>query len=865
MTAHIIDGFGSPKNWKLACVKWFGGRNNNTGRDNQFGFLATNRSEDIFVHKNAVINKPLLVEGEIVLYEIGKDNRGKVKASNAYALSKNDNNLTEILYQYLVFSDEFVELRDSSIKKALAKLFECNDACRIVERISEKSERIAEYLSILKECSNKNSLLTAYVAKIGLIKAISNGMQLSIISNDLIVNHVKEFGFLESISQGVPISSMPDKLVLDYISTVGIIEAISHGVSVARIPRELIFEHVNNVGVIDAISNGIPISKISNDQISEHVKSVGVVNALAQGIPLERVSIDIVLDYVKSVGVIKAVFNGIPLSMVSDDLIVEFFIKDGVMADITHGIPLSYLPIDLIAKHARDVGIDAIKSHGIPLTVIPKQVISNFVKSVGLKTAISHGIQPAAMSNELIDDITRKEGIIYVISNGVSPLLISKELIDNQIEAFTTFIVDMQAGKIKVNALLSEIINHISFSAALYLGFNQVVGSKEILDVWRNDMEGFVTKQFINEKINVANFVMGAYQRNITTYDQYRQHPLIKPFADAFYTKEKIFLKDFSFIDDVIKSPTLSIDPEFYVLAKLIPIINQWNTPDSIIASILHDIWEALHTNTFSIDHPSFFNLFPRCQTLAEHFPYIDLSCEAFYWKTQTPEEIKSYKKRYSHSLSRISNATNVEADTSIFLCRGKKCTGQHVIPNLNKHYLEFSLYDWLSHYGVKYELLNKPSQRDLPIKIAGYLNRIREIFHRLHCRCCGMLMKPNLSYTLVEVTTFDIKSNSFITKPKSAAYRSTVFYCANEDCGEYKVNYYINHCNGFKCYEIIDSRDLKEKCSEGWYICTSCGSCCAYHKEKYGNVNNGESDYIKYKKLYNDSPFYSGEKGDVE
>ena len=43
----------------------------------------------------------------------------------------------------------------------------------------------------------------------------------------------------------------------------------------------------------------------------------------------------------------------------------------------------------------------------------------------------------------------------------------------------------------------------------------------------------------------------------------------------------------------------------------------------------------------------------------------------------------------------------------------------------------------------------------------------MREIFPRLHCRCCGMLMKPNLSYALVEVTTFDIKSNSFITKPK--------------------------------------------------------------------------------------------------
>ena len=38
---------------------------------------------------------------------------------------------------------------------------------------------------------------------------------------------------------------------------------------------------------------------------------------------------------------------------------------------------------------------------------------------------------------------------------------------------------------------------------------------------------------------------------------------------------------------------------------------------------------------------------------------------------------------------------------------------------------------------------------------------------------------------------------------------------------------YYINHCLGFGCYSIIDTRDLKLKCDNGLYICKNCGSCC--------------------------------------
>ena len=61
-------------------------------------------------------------------------------------------------------------------------------------------------------------------------------------------------------------------------------------------------------------------------------------------------------------------------------------------------------------------------------------------------------------------------------------------------------------------------------------------------------------------------------------------------------------------------------------------------------------------------------------------------------------------------------------------------------------------------------------------------------------------------------------------------AYRVTVFKCPNTDCTEHQRGYYINHCLGFGCYDLIDSRDCKRKCDSGLLICRGCGSCCETH-----------------------------------
>lgn len=118
--------------------------------------------------------------------------------------------------------------------------------------------------------------------------------------------------------------------------------------------------------------------------------------------------------------------------------------------------------------------------------------------------------------------------------------------------------------------------------------------------------------------------------------------------------------------------------------------------------------------------------------------------------------------------------------------------------------------------------------------------------------------MVPDMKYARVEVSVWDTKSKGFVKQPFQAAYRLTVFKCASHSCEQFGIGHYINHCIGYKCSEIIDARDLHEKCSEGRFICASCGSCCTTHQEKFGNVNKGETEQAKYDRLYRDSPFFS-------
>lgn len=480
-----------------------------------------------------------------------------------------------------------------------------------------------------------------------------------------------------------------------------------------------------------------------------------------------------------------------------------------------------------------------------------EEVIKCFLRAWGknvVSRLIDSGIAPSHLLalfhhrmhyTELFDAIAPDKDFDGLIALQICPTVLPSVFIDTHIEQFATWAKkwtgDHPSPSATQAALIKNLLAKISLSATLYLSFFNCLSSETILEHRGSDIEEFIRRSFSQDKMTVNPYVREAYTHAFASKAAYYKHPVFKDFITPCLLKQKMFKKDFSFVGDIESSPEFSVNPEFFILAKLLPLIGR--NDESVIQSvILHEIWQALLSGRFTVDHPAIFRLFPQCTSLQKRFRHIRLSCEAFHWRAK-------------------------QADGSTenrFLCRSKVCDEPRVLPVLSKAFMDFSIYDWLAHYGMQYMVVGEPSKRDLPIKMAAYFNRIRELFTRLNCRSCGLLMIPNMKYSRVEVMVWDAASNGFIRTPFQAAYRLTVFKCASQGCEQFDISHYINHCIGYKCSEIIDDRDLTEKCDEGRYICASCGSCCTHHQEKYGNTSGGETEAVQYERFYGDSPYYT-------
>jgi len=347
-------------------------------------------------------------------------------------------------------------------------------------------------------------------------------------------------------------------------------------------------------------------------------------------------------------------------------------------------------------------------------------------------------------------------------------------------------------------------INDLSLSFVLACVFEGLINDPNMLDRHTDDIKLFVeqalqkrftSSQEVNNRIILLDYVRETFHRSFTGFDELLSCPAMVPFFELPLIKQKVFSKDRSFVDDVERSGRMSRDPETFVLSRLFPLIWDGNDDLTVEAAFFHELWEALLSGQLDVDHPGFLKLFPSCQTLGPH-----LSCEATYWQKK-----------------------------ELFLCRGRRCDDPQIMPDLDKHFFDFNIYDWLSYFGRSYEKADQPSRRDFPIKLAGYFNRLKDLRAVLDCRSCGDLMKPDFKYSRVEVRVFDPVTQSTISKQLIAAYRATVFYCDNPKCADRDAKHYLNHCLGHKCNKIIDSRDLG-KCENGFYRC-SCGSCCKEHQ----------------------------------
>jgi cold shock CspA family protein len=274
------------------------------------------------------------------------------------------------------------------------------------------------------------------------------------------------------------------------------------------------------------------------------------------------------------------------------------------------------------------------------------------------------------------------------------------------------------------------------------------------------------------------------------------KNPIAGPVFRYYQFKKYLFEKDFSFISLYEGSEDLQSRTDAFILKELFSLILADNTLDTVYTLFMSRLWEAISAGKIDprTQTAEILELFPSCNSISEK-----LSCEAIYWKQQNK-----------------------------YLCRGRECRSTKVIGRTDRSYCDFTIYDWLTHYGINYKVDKQPEQHDFPIKLAAYLNRLREIFEALHCRHCSSLMLPDMKYARVEYT--EIENGLPVKKDMAPAYRLTVFKCPNHKCPEYQRGHYISHCMGYDCYDIIDSRESSMKCDSGRYICRNCASCCGEH-----------------------------------
>ncbi|MGY4024006.1 hypothetical protein [Aeromonas sobria] len=520
---------------------------------------------------------------------------------------------------------------------------------------------------------------------------------------------------------------------------------------------------------------------------------------------------------------------------------------------------------------ALSLGFKEFVSQHYLLDWVTSQTIDKYVEDYSLADALNSGIPLELISRSVIEKIVQTEGFSKILAY-ISPCFFSANFIEKNIVEFKAWLNALTGTSIDAEPsilvkITGNLIDHLSFNSILYLSLYRVLDIPQVIAKYHDNLAIMVKELYKGiESTHVAPLVWEAYHSLYPTMADFSHHPLVRDLFLKAQIKHKFYKKEFRPIIEGFYKTSVANDPEVFILTKALPLLHARKPLEQVANTIFNEVWIALQNKRFDINNPAILSLFPSCsrmsKLMAGNDSGIRLSCEAFYWRTETESETEANYNKYNVAYNRKGKKINTELmtykqiintgnyDPNIFLCRSKRCGDPQFTPYLERHFLDYSFYDWLAHYGYSYSSENKPLKIDFAVKLAGYLNRVREIYTRLHCRQCGVLMTANKKYAKTETLIYDEYKNDFVMKPTHAAYRATVFHCNNPDCIQCGNNYYINHCLNYKCYNIIDSRDLTAQCDEGLYIC-KCGSCCKQHAEKYGNVNNGESEQQKYQRIY--------------
>lgn len=335
--------------------------------------------------------------------------------------------------------------------------------------------------------------------------------------------------------------------------------------------------------------------------------------------------------------------------------------------------------------------------------------------------------------------------------------------------------------------------------------------NQELILSRHNEIKKIIENRFRNIEQDLPQYLVSSLDTIFENLNDYYSIASIRQIFEPMLFKKALYEKSLNAKQIFDQSENLSDSIEYFILANLFSLIQANKNLNTLYDVFLYRLWKSLLNEQINLDEYGIFILFPSCGTLYSVTTGEELSCESFYWKTTEDED-------------------------DIFLCRNTRCHNPQIIPDTDKHYLDYNIYDWFEHYNIHYLNEHHPSKRDFPIKLAGYFNRLKEIFDIIKCRECGKLMIPDLRYARVEYYEFDPDKNEYVKRNLSSEYKVTVFKCIRDHCPENGNTYYISHCLGFGCGSIIDSRDLSLKCHNGPYICRNCGSCCEQCAKNHPN-----------------------------
>lgn len=147
--------------------------------------------------------------------------------------------------------------------------------------------------------------------------------------------------------------------------------------------------------------------------------------------------------------------------------------------------------------------------------------------------------------------------------------------------------------------------------------------------------------------------------------------------------------------------------------------------------------------------------------------------------------------------------------------CTGQKCFEKCETIHTSSEWDSYTLLDFCEILGLNTDEQNRMGDfipKGNYYQFIGLINRFNLLLERLYCEACNEILHP------VDTAHF-------------AAHTVVRFHCVNNSCSN-KDEIYLNHCLNGQCNSIIDSR-VSQKCPNGLFICSTCGSCCSHEMLK--------------------------------